>query len=238
MIIPAIDIQGGCVVRFVQGRLNKKVYSNDPVKTAKHWVRQGAKLIHVVDLDGAFSGEPKNLSLVKDIACNIDVPIEFGGGVRNIDTIKELLDTGVMRVVLGTKAVEDRKFLEKVFKLFKDKIIVGVDAKDNTVLIKGWKLSSKNADIFDFALNLRKMGFKELIYTDTLKDGTLKGPNIKGVKALLSKTGMKIIASGGISSLDDIRKLKSLEDKGVTGVIVGKAIYEGKFTLPQALKLG
>ncbi len=226
------------MVRFVQGRLNKKVYSGDPVKTAKHWVRQGAKLIHVVDLDGAFSGIPKNLAIVKNITKSAGVPVELGGGIRDIKTIKELLNAGIARVVLGTKAVEDKKFLEKAFQFFKNKIIVSIDAKDNNILIKGWRLSSKSADIFDFAASLKKIGFKELIYTDTLKDGTLKGPNIKGVKALLSKTGMKVIASGGISSLADIRKLKSLENKGVTGVIIGKALYEGKFTLPQALKLG
>lgn len=237
LIIPAIDLKDGCVVRYVQGRLNKKVYSRDPVKTAKHWVKLGAKLIHVVDLDGAFSGKPKNLSLVKDIARSIDIPIEFGGGVRSIETIKEVIDSGISRVVLGTKAVEDKKFLEKAFRLLKEKVIVGLDAKDSNILIKGWKSSSKGSNIFDFAINLKKIGFKELIYTDTLKDGTLKGPNIKGIKSLLSKTGMKIIASGGISALDDIRKLKAIENKGVVGVIIGKALYEGRFTLPEAIKL-
>lgn len=201
LIIPAIDIQDACVVRFVQGRLNKKVYSRDPLKTARHWVAQGAQLIHVVDLDGASSGRPKNLNIVRQIALNINVPIEFGGGVRDINTIKSLLAAGVWRIVLGTKAAQDEAFLKKSFKTFKDKIIVSVDARDESVLVKGWQASSKSLGLFAFAKALKKIGLKEFIYTDTLKDGTLKGPNIKGIKALLKATGMKIIASGGISSL-------------------------------------
>ncbi|MDD5166330.1 MAG: 1-(5-phosphoribosyl)-5-[(5-phosphoribosylamino)methylideneamino]imidazole-4-carboxamide isomerase [Candidatus Omnitrophica bacterium] len=238
LIIPAIDLKDGCVVRFVQGRLDKKVYSRDPVKTAKHWIKQGAKMLHVVDLDGAMSGTIKNLGLVKEIVSNVDVPVQFGGGVRKLETIKALAGFGVWRVVLGTRAVEDKVFLQKAFKLFKNKIIVSIDAKDNNLLIKGWRSSGKAKDVLAFAHTLKKIGFKELIYTDTLKDGTLKGPNIKGVKNLLKETGMKIIASGGMSSLDDIHKLKSLEKQGLTGVIIGKALYEGKFTLTQALKLG
>lgn len=237
LIIPAIDIQNGCVVRFVQGRLNKKVYSRDPIKTAKHWVRGGAKLLHIVDLDGAFEGRPKNLSIVKEISKNINVPIQFGGGVRDIATIRALLDYGIYRVVLGTKAVEDKNFLQKAFKEFKQKIIISIDTKANQLLIKGWRKSSRGSNALAFASLLKKMGFKELIYTDTLKDGTLSGPNIKNIKALLKGTQMKIIASGGISSLQDIYKLKLLEKNGLWGIIIGKALYEGKFTLPQALKL-
>lgn len=237
LIIPAIDLKDGCVVRYVQGKLDKKIYSKDPVKTAKHWQRQGARLIHIVDLDGASSGVPKNLNTVKEIVKAIDVPIEFGGGIRKIETIRALLDYGVYRIVLGTKAAEDRYFLNKAFKEFKDRIIVSIDAKDQCVLIKGWQASSKSTNLLDFACNLKKVGLKKLIYTDTLKDGTLDGPNIKGIKTLLRETGMKIIASGGISSLNDIYKLKLLENEGLIGVIIGKALYEGRFTLSQALKL-
>ncbi len=237
LIIPAIDIQDGCVVRFVQGRLNKKVYSRDPTKTAKHWVKGGAKLLHIVDLDGAFTGRPANLSIVKEISKNVNVPIQFGGGVRDIATIRALLDYGIYRVVLGTKAVEDKSFLQKAFKEFKQKIIISIDTKANQVLIKGWQKSSRGSNALAFASLLKKMGFKELIYTDTLKDGTLSGPNIRNIKALLKGAQMKIIASGGISSLQDIYKLKLLEKNGLLGIIIGKALYEGKFTLPQALKL-
>jgi len=237
LIIPAIDIKDGCVVRFVQGRLDKKIYSRDPVKTAKHWVKQGAKLIHVVDLDGAFSGNPKNLALAKQIAKAVDVPIQFGGGIRNIGMIETLLDFGIWRIILGTKAAQDRDFLKKAFKKFKDKIIVSIDTKAGRVLTKGWQSSYRNTDILKFAHSLKNIGFKKVIYTDVLKDGTLKGPNIKGVKNLLKETGLNVIASGGISSLSDIRRLKLLEKKGLEGVIIGKAIYEGRFTLTEALRL-
>lgn len=237
LIIPAIDIQNGCVVRFVQGRLDKKIYSGDPVKTAKHWVRLGAKLLHVVDLDGAATGTQKNLNIVREIVKNIDVPIEFGGGVRKIDTIKKLLDYGIQRIVLGTKAVQDSSFLKKAFAKFNERIIVSIDAKKDTVLIKGWQSANKNIDIIKFAKSLKSFGFKELIYTDILKDGTLSGPNIKGIKVLLRETGVNLVASGGISCLDDIFRLKKLEKQGLVGVIIGKALYEGRFTLQQALKL-
>lgn len=237
MIIPAIDLKDGCVVRFVQGRLDKKVYSRDPLKTARHWIKSGAELLHVVDLDGAFSGKPKNLDIVKEIVKNISVPIQFGGGVRKTETIKLLLRLGIQRVVLGTRAVEDKSFLKKAHGVFKERVIVSVDAREGELLVNGWKNVSGGPDLPNFACTLKEIGFKELIYTDTLKDGTLRGPNIKGIKELLKKTGLNIIASGGISTLEDIYKLKKLEKNGVTGVIIGKALYEGRFTLSQALKL-
>jgi phosphoribosylformimino-5-aminoimidazole carboxamide ribotide isomerase len=238
LIIPAVDIQDGCVVRLVQGRLDKKIYSRDPVKTAKHWARLGARLLHVVDLDGAFTGTPRNLGLVKAIAQGSGALVQFGGGVRTVETIKTALEYGVSRVILGTKAVEDESFLRKVFKMFKDRVVISADAKDGLVLIKGWQSGRGAVDIIKFAALIKKIGFTQLIYTDVLKDGTLKGPNIKGIKTLLKETGLHIIASGGISSLADINRLKVLEKAGLTGVIVGKALYEGKFTLTQALKLG
>lgn len=237
LIIPAIDIKDGCVVRFVQGKLDKKIYSKDPVKTARHWQRLGAKLLHIVDLDGAESGIPLNLNLVKEIVKDIDIPIEFGGGVRSLDLIKELLQEGVFRVVLGTRAVQDANFLKKAFAQFKDKIIVSIDAQENQVLIQGWNTSAKDQGVLEFARLLKAIGFKQVIYTDTSRDGTLKGPNLKDTKRLLKETGLKVIASGGVSHLDDIRRLKLLEKKGLVGIIIGKALYEGRFTLPQALKL-
>lgn len=237
LIIPAIDLQDGCVVRYVQGRLGKKVYSRDPLKTARHWVNDGAKILHVVDLDGAFRGTPGNLGLIKEIAQAVRVPIECGGGIRKIETIKELLDSGIWKVILGTRAVQDQAFLKKAFKLFKDGIIVSIDARDKDVLIKGWKSSSKKKNLVEFARALKKIGFKEAIYTDTSKDGTLAGPNIKGISSLLSDAGLALVASGGVSSLEDVRRLKKLEKKGLTGVIIGKALYEGRFTLAQALEI-
>ncbi len=237
LIIPAIDLQDGCVVRFVQGRRDKKIYSKDPLKTAKHWIRQGAGVLHIVDLDGAFSGVQKNLNMVKEITKNVNIPIQVGGGVRKIETIRGLFKEGVWRVVLGTKAAEDKAFLKKAFKAFKDKIIVSIDARADNVLTRGWKSSSKKIGVLAVAQGLKDLGFKQLIYTDTLKDGTLSGPNIKAIKRLLKETDLKLIASGGISNLDDISRLKGLEKDGLVGIIIGKALYEGKFTLPQALKL-
>lgn len=238
LIIPAIDLKDGCVVRLVRGKLDDvKVYSKDPLKTAKHWVKQGAELIHIVDLDGASTGVAKNLDIVKKIIKEISVPVQFGGGIRDISTIETLCGLGVSRVVLGTKAVEDTDFLRKVFRKFKDKVIVSIDAKDGKVLINGWQKGYKNLEAVELAEILKDIGFNELIYTDVSKDGTLAGPNIKGIKKLLNETGMKVVASGGVSSLEDISKLCGLKEKGVTGVIVGKALYEGKFTLMQALEL-
>ncbi|MFH0856003.1 MAG: 1-(5-phosphoribosyl)-5-[(5-phosphoribosylamino)methylideneamino]imidazole-4-carboxamide isomerase [Candidatus Omnitrophota bacterium] len=236
LIIPAIDLQDGCVVRFVQGKRDKKIYSRDPLKVARYWAKQGAKFLHIVDLDGAFTGIPKNLKVVKEIAKQVKVPVEFGGGLRKMEAISQALCSGVSRVVLGTKAVEDKDFLKKSFAKFKNRVIVGVDAKNGEVMVRGWKSGHKNTDSVEFILNLKKLGFTEFIYTDTLKDGTLAGPNIKEIKKLLKVTGLKIIASGGVSDLGDLHKLKCLEKDGVSGVIVGKALYEGKFTLPQALK--
>jgi len=237
LIIPAIDLKDGCVVRFVQGAKNKKVYSRDPLKAAKHWVKQGALLLHVIDLDGAFTGKPKNISIAKKIIAEAGVPVQFGGGLRSISQIKSLLDAGAYRVILGTKAVMDRKFLKKAIGQFGNKVIISIDAKGDTILTKGWKSSYGGMTLHAFADELKKMGLKELIYTDTTKDGTLKGPNLKMIKSLLKSSGLKVIASGGISSLDDIRKLKYLEKNGLAGIITGKALYEGRFTLTEAMKV-
>ncbi len=236
LIIPAIDLKDSTVVRYVQGRYEKKVYSKDPVKVAGHWVRHGAEFLHIVDLDGAFSGVPKNLKIVKEIAKSVNIPVEFGGGVRSIKAIRDVLSAGVFRAVLGTKAVADKKFLKKAFDEFGDRIIIGIDAKDKKVMVKGWKTGYRNIAALDFALSLKEIGFKEFIYTDTLKDGTLQGPNVKEIKSLLAKTGLRIVASGGVAKLSDLSVLKSLEKSGVSSVIIGKALYEGAFTLERALE--
>ncbi|MEK6727395.1 MAG: 1-(5-phosphoribosyl)-5-[(5-phosphoribosylamino)methylideneamino]imidazole-4-carboxamide isomerase [Candidatus Omnitrophota bacterium] len=235
LIIPAIDLKDGYVVRYVQGKLDKKVYSKDPLKTTRHWIKSGAKWLHIVDLDGAFSGTPKNLDIVKKIAKAANIPIQCGGGIRDLKTIKNLLDAGIWRVVLGTRALEDRIFLKNCFAKFKDKIIISIDANGGKLMTNGWKRAYKGKDVIGFARELKSLGFNQAIYTDTLKDGTLSGPNIKGIKGLLRKSGLNIIASGGISSLDDILKLKKLEKQGLIGVIIGKALYEGRFTLQKAL---
>ena len=237
LIIPAIDLRGGKVVRLFQGRFDReKVYSSDPVKAAKHWAKQGAQFLHIVDLDGASSGKPKNLEALKNILEEVCVPLEFGGGVRSVEIISELLSLGVQRVVLGTRAADDPHFLKKAFKKFGQKIIVSIDAKDSKVLTRGWN-NSTSKKVLDFGKELKDIGFKQVIYTDISKDGALVGPNIQGIKELIRETGLDVIASGGVSGLKDLIKLKSLQKKGLSGVIVGKALYEGKFTLVEALKL-
>ena len=237
LIIPAIDLRGGKVVRLFQGKFDQeKIYSRDPVKAAKHWAKQGAKFLHIVDLDGASSGVSKNLEVLKKIIAQVGVPLEFGGGVRSIETISELLELGVQRVVLGTRAANDAQFLKKAWKKFGEKIIVSIDAKVGKVLTQGWNKSSSKTTL-DFAEELKEVGFKQLIYTDISKDGALVGPNILGIKELIRETGLDVIASGGVSSLKDLLKLKNLQKNGLSGVIIGKALYEGKFTLAEALKL-
>jgi phosphoribosylformimino-5-aminoimidazole carboxamide ribotide isomerase len=237
IIIPAIDLKDSKVVRLYQGRGLETVYSDDPVKVAQQWQQEGAKLIHVVDLDGAFSGEPKNLSVIREIVDSIGIPIECGGGVRDRESIRKLLGVGVEKVVLGTKAAEDQEFLKEVFYEFPEKIIVSIDARSGMVMTDGWKTPQPTLDALNFALRLKAIGFESIIYTDTLKDGTLMGPDLDGIKNLLSKSGLKIIASGGISRLDDILRLKEIEKQGLAGVIVGKALYEKRFTLKEALKI-
>ncbi len=237
LIIPAIDLKSGKVVRLFQGNFKRqKIYSSDPVKVAKHWAKQGAKFLHIVDLDGAASGAPMNLKVLKEIIRQVGLGIEFGGGVRSLETIAQLLDLGVQRVILGTKAASDAEFLKKAWKKFGEKIIVSIDAKADRVLTQGWNLKASKTTL-EFAGELKKIGFKQLIYTDISKDGTLAGPNILGIKKLLKETGLNIIASGGVGNLKDLVNLGKLKQQGVVGVIVGKALYEGKFTLVEALKL-
>ncbi|MDD5465050.1 MAG: 1-(5-phosphoribosyl)-5-[(5-phosphoribosylamino)methylideneamino]imidazole-4-carboxamide isomerase [Candidatus Omnitrophica bacterium] len=237
LIIPAIDLRGGKVVRLFQGKFNQeKVYSSDPVKIAKHWAMAGAKFLHIVDLDGASSGAPKNLEVLKKVISEVGVPVEFGGGVRSMETISRLLALGAQRVILGTKAAADEEFLKKARKKFGEKIIVSIDAKSGKVLTQGWNRKAAKTTL-DFAQELKDLGFKQIIYTDISKDGTLAGPNIAGIKELLKLTGLNVIASGGVSDLKDLVKLSKLKKQGLVGVIIGKALYEGKFTLVEALKI-
>jgi len=237
LIIPAIDLRGGKVVRLFQGKFDRqKVYSADPVKIAKHWAKQGAKFLHIVDLDGAASGALKNIEVVKKIIDQVGIGVEFGGGVRSMKIISKLLNLGVARVILGTKAASDAKFLKQAWKKFGERIIVSIDAKCGHVQTQGWNCCVAKTTLV-FAKELKTIGFKQLIYTDISKDGTLSGPNILGIKELIKETGLKVIASGGVASLGDLLKLKKLQKHGCAGVIIGKALYEGRFSFTEALKL-
>ena len=236
LIIPAIDIKDGKVVRLTQGRYQKKIYSNDPLKTARHWQRLGARLIHIVDLDGASSGKTVNFQIIKRIAQQIHAPIEVGGGIRDLATIKKLLGTGIERVIIGTKAAEDEAFLKRVFKQFKERVIVSIDSIDGSVFTHGWLQKNKKTDALRLAKKIKTIGFEEIIFTDIVRDGALKGPNIAGIKKIL-KTGLKVIGSGGVSTIQDIFRLKALRSQGLTGIIVGKALYEGRFTLKEANRI-
>ncbi|MBL7081174.1 MAG: 1-(5-phosphoribosyl)-5-[(5-phosphoribosylamino)methylideneamino]imidazole-4-carboxamide isomerase [Candidatus Omnitrophica bacterium] len=236
LIIPAIDLRKGRVVRLVQGKTNLKVYSSDPLKTAKHWQRQGARLLHIVDLDGAREGQPCHLDILKKILKGINIPVEFGGGIRDIKAIRIILNLGVKRIILGTK-LKDLSFLKAAKLKFKEKVIASLDVLNNQLRLSGWQAQYTKSSPNELAKKLKDTGFKTIIYTDILRDGTLKGPNITMIKRLLKETGLNLIAAGGIGEIGDLFKLKPLEKNGLIGVIVGKALYEERFTLKMAQKL-
>lgn len=237
IIFPAIDIKEGKVIRLSRGKFDEvTVYSEDPVATAKKWEKAGAQYLHVVDLDGAQKGSMKNFNLIADIAKAVKVPIQVGGGIREKDEIVKLFSAGIARVILGTKAIENRKFLKEILTKWRDKIVVSLDCADGLVTQSGW---TKTTEIkaTEFAEELEGLGLNSLIYTDISRDGMLGGPNFDGLKKILDAVEMQVIASGGVSQLDDIKKLIKLEPYGLTGAIVGKAIYENKLDLKEAIKL-
>ncbi|MDP1853254.1 MAG: 1-(5-phosphoribosyl)-5-[(5-phosphoribosylamino)methylideneamino]imidazole-4-carboxamide isomerase [Candidatus Omnitrophota bacterium] len=237
LIIPAIDIKDGKVVRLWQGDFNKiKAYSDSPESVALEWQRQGAKFLHIVDLDGACSGKLENLSAIKKIAKIIKIPFEVGGGIRSLTTIKQLINLGVKRIVLGTKVLQDKNFLKEAIVKFRGMIIVSIDVRENKVASDGW-LRVGNLDAMDFARELKRLGLETIIYTDIKRDGTLTGPNFGAIEEMVNDADLKVIASGGVSSLKDLRELRKLEKKGLIGVVVGKALYENRFILREAIKV-
>jgi len=235
-VMPAIDIKDGKVVRLTQGDANKMtVYSEDPVGMAKKWASYGVSLIHVVDLDGAIDGNLKNLGIVKKMAESVKCKIELGGGIRDLAAVESVLAANVDRVCIGTRAL-DPKFLEFVGKRFKNKIVVSIDAKEGLVYSKGWIHKTKITAI-ELAKKAEDMGFSTVNYTDISKDGMLQGPNINSLKELLRSVSLDIVAAGGVSSIEDVKALKSLEEYGLRGVIIGKALYENKLDLAEAIKI-
>jgi len=234
-IIPAIDLKDGQCVRLLQGREEDvTVYSDDPVSMARHWVSQGAEILHIVDLDGAFTGNQKNLDKIKEIRSAINVPIQLGGGIRDLERIRTLLNMGIDRVILGTTAVMNPEMINTACKEFPGRIIAGIDARDGKVVIKGWvEVTDLNA--YELAHNMEKAGVWGIVYTDISRDGMLTGPNIEAMEEMVRAVKIPVIASGGVSGIEDIKNL--LEIKGLWGVITGKAIYSGALNLSDAIRL-
>lgn len=221
-------------MRLVQGKVDQEtVYSNDPLSMANHWDEEGAQTIHVVDLDGAFQGSPINAEIVKNIIYSSSVDIQVGGGIRTLETIETYVKAGAYRIILGTVAQQEPEFVEEACKRFPDKIIVGIDARDGLVAVKGWvEVSEQKAT--DLAQKLKGYGIAGFIFTDISRDGMLQGPNLESIKEFSESAQLPVIASGGVSRLEDIKNLAKLESYGVEGVIVGKALYDKTLTFKEA----
>lgn len=234
-LFPAIDIKNGQCVRLRQGKFEDVfVYSDTPIKIAKQWEASGASFIHIVDLDGALAGHSVNDEVIKEIVSKVNVKIQVGGGIRTIKDIENKLALGVERVIIGTKAVKDPNFVSEAVNIFgADRIVIGIDAKDGMVAIEGWEQVS-DFQAISLALQMKKCGVKTIVYTDISKDGMLQGPNIPHTKDMAVATGLDIIASGGISSVKDLEMLK---DAGIYGTIIGKALYENRVDLKNAIAL-
>ncbi len=237
IILPAIDLKEGRCVRLEQGLMDKDtIYSNSPGEQARIWEQQGGELLHIVDLDGAFAGVPKNREAIRAIVEAITIPSELGGGIRDMQTIEAYLALGIDRVILGTVAKENPALVEEACRKFPGQIVVGIDARDGLVAVRGWAdVTEKLAT--EMAKEMEGFGVEAIIYTDIARDGMMQGPNIEATKALAESINIPVIASGGLSTLDDIRRLMAIESSGVTGVITGKAIYSGAIDLREAVAL-
>jgi phosphoribosylformimino-5-aminoimidazole carboxamide ribotide isomerase len=236
-LIPAIDLKNGSCVRLLQGEFDKEtVYSNDPASMAFKFEEAGAKRLHLVDLDGSFDGVGANISSIRSILKNISIPVQIGGGLRTEEDIDTMMDMGVSAVIVGTMAVKSPSVLEKLLNKYTDEqIILGVDARNRKVSIEGWKENTQIKDV-KFALKWKNFGIKRVVFTDISRDGMLGGPNLVALREMAEDTGLKIVASGGVSSLEDLEELKKLEPYGVDQVISGKAIYERKIDLRKVFK--
>ncbi|MDH5735658.1 MAG: 1-(5-phosphoribosyl)-5-[(5-phosphoribosylamino)methylideneamino]imidazole-4-carboxamide isomerase [Gammaproteobacteria bacterium] len=235
LLIPAIDLKDGKCVRLRQGKMeDDTVFSDDPVAVAGRWVEAGCRRLHLVDLNGAFEGKPVNADVIHAIAeAYPDVPIQVGGGIRSEETIEAYLDAGVSYVIIGTKAVTDPHFISDICAGFPGHIIVGLDAKDGKVAVDGWSKVSKH-DVIDMAQRFEEDGVEAIIYTDISRDGMMQGVNIDSTVRLAQAINIPVIASGGITSMDDIKALKAVEEEGIMGAITGRAIYEGTLDLAEA----
>jgi len=234
-IYPAIDIRGGKCVRLFQGDYAQEtVYGESPLDVAKQWEEQGASWIHLVDLDGAKEGKPINLDLIRSIAKEVKIPVQVGGGIRTESDIADYVEGGVARVILGTAAIENRPFTEKVLGLYGKQIAIGLDCRGGYVATRGW-LTTTDVKAVDLAKELIELGAETFIYTDISRDGTLSGPNVEEIVGLARATGKQAIASGGVSVVEDLIALSKYSAEGVGGAIVGKALYTGAIQLADAI---
>jgi len=235
IIFPAIDIRDGKCVRLLKGDFAKEtVFSDNPADMAKRWESEGGEFLHLVDLDGARAGSPQNLAAVRKILAAVKIPCELGGGIRDLKTIDEVLSLGVRRVILGSVAVSDPELVQEACGKYGERIVVGIDARDGKVAVNGWDKTSE-ADALDLALQMKTLGVKTIIYTDISRDGTLSGVNATATAELARKSGLGVVASGGVSSLEDVAALKKEEAAGIVGAIVGRAIYTGDLPLAEAI---
>lgn len=237
LIIPAVDIKDGKCVRLLQGRMEDATqYSDSPAKMAKQWEDQGASLIHIVDLDGAFAKEVRNLDAIREILSVLTVPIQVGGGIRDMKTIEMYIEAGVEKVIIGSEALYNPQLVKDACKKFENRIVVGIDAKNGLVAVEGWSATSETRAV-DLAKEFEACGVAAINFTDIHRDGMQTGPNIEATAELAEAVSIPIVASGGVNSIEDIKNLLLIEEKGVTGVITGRAIYEGTLDLREAIKI-
>jgi phosphoribosylformimino-5-aminoimidazole carboxamide ribotide isomerase len=235
-ILPAIDLRAGRCVRLLQGDYAREtVFSDDPVAMARRWAGAGAQRLHVVDLDGARSGRPENLTVIRQIAAAVPLPVQLGGGIRDREAVLAALDAGVERVILGTTLITgEPTLIDRLLAEFGDRIVVGVDARDGRVAIQGWT-ETTDRDAVELARELEARGARRLVYTDISSDGMLAGPNVEGVRRMAEALSIPVIAAGGVSSAEDVRRLAAMEPVGLEGVIIGKALYTGAVRLEELL---
>ncbi|MDR3589010.1 MAG: 1-(5-phosphoribosyl)-5-[(5-phosphoribosylamino)methylideneamino]imidazole-4-carboxamide isomerase [Negativicutes bacterium] len=236
IIFPAIDIRGGRCVRLVEGRFDAEtVFADNPLDMARRWAQEGAEYLHVVDLDGALAGKPVNTEVIAAITKAVDIPVQLGGGIRTLESIAVLLDAGVARVILGSVAVKQPELVRQACTKYGDRIVVGIDARDGQVAVEGWGVSGGVA-AEELAVKMAAAGVARIIYTDIARDGTLTGVNVAATQSLARAAGIPVIASGGVSSLDDVTAVKAAQTDGVEGVIIGKALYTGAVKLPEVIR--
>lgn len=237
IIIPAVDIKNGRCVRLLQGRKDEEtVFSNDPVKMARKWDDEGAELIHVIDLDGAFEKSPQNMNSIKKIIESVNAGVQVGGGIRDKKTIRMFIDLGAKRVIIGTEAIKNPKLVKDACKEFPGRIVVGIDARNGMVAIEGWTETTKIKAV-DLAKQFEDCGVAAINFTDIYRDGMQTGPNIKETMIISESVSIPVVASGGVSTIEDIKKLIQLEKFGVTGIITGRALYSKNLNLKEAIEL-